>query len=26
VIATVRLLESEGVISLGDSAADQYVS
>ena len=26
VIATVRLLESEGVISLGDSVADQYVS
>jgi flagellar motor switch protein FliG len=26
VITTVRLLESEGVISLGDSASDQYVS
>jgi flagellar motor switch protein FliG len=26
VIAAVRLLESEGVISLGDAASDQYVS
>jgi flagellar motor switch protein FliG len=26
VIAAVRLLESEGVISLGDTASDQYVS
>jgi flagellar motor switch protein FliG len=26
IIATVRVLESEGVISLSDSSGDQYVS
>jgi flagellar motor switch protein FliG len=26
VIAAVRLLESEGVINLGDATSDQYVS